>query len=393
MLISCLFFVSAAVVVYAYALFPALLLLRAAVWRKPYACGDITPTVSMIICCHNEQDSIEAKLNNCLSLDYPREKLEIIVASDGSDDRTEEIVSRFTSDRVALLSLPRGGKALALNAAAGRATGEVLVFSDANSMYAADAINALVRPLADPGVGGVAGDQRYVKQAVAATSSHHGEQSYWNYDRWLKRAQSRAGSVTSATGAIYSIRRSLFQEVPSGVTDDFVTSARVVAQGYRLVFAREAIAYEHVAGSSGAEFRRKVRLMTRGLQGVLELRRLLNPFRYGLYSLQLFSHKVLRRLLFLWLITLLATSLLLWNDGLLYRVAAMTQLLCYGCAIIGTVFAKTRFGRLKPFSVPAFFVMANVAAMIATLNLIRGRKIDIWQPSRNDALSTASNTG
>lgn len=392
MLIPSLFYISAAMVVYAYAVFPALLLLRAVVWCKPYVCRDITPTVSMIICCHNEQDSIEGKLKNCLALNYPREKLEIIVASDGSDDRTEEIVSRFEGEGVTLLSLPRGGKALALNAAVGRASGEVLVFSDANSMYATDAIGALVRPLADPSVGGVAGDQRYVKQAAATTSSHDGEQSYWNYDRWLKRAQSCSGSVTSATGAIYSIRRALFQEVPSGVTDDFVTSARVVAQGYRLVFAREAIAYEQVAGTNGAEFRRKVRLMTRGLQGVLVLRRLLNPFRYGLYSLQLFSHKVLRRLLFLWLITLLATSLLLYSDGVLYRVAAITQLLCYGCAIIGTLFAKTRIGRLKPFSVPAFFVMANAAAMIATLNLLRGRKIDIWQPSRNDVLATPSHT-
>ena len=277
MLILSLFYFSAAMVVYAYAVFPALLMLRAALCRKPYAGDDITPTVSMIICCHNEQDSIEEKLKNCLSLNYPRQALEIIVASDGSDDETEAIVGRFEKDGVILLSLPRGGKALALNAAVDRASGEVLVFSDANSMYDADAIRALVRPLADPSVGGVAGDQRYVKQAAAATSSHDGEQSYWNYDRWLKRAQSCAGSVTSATGAIYSIRRSLFKKVPSGVTDDFVTSARVVAQGYRLVFAREAIAYEHVAGTNGAEFRRKVRLMTRGLQGVLELRRLLTP--------------------------------------------------------------------------------------------------------------------
>jgi hypothetical protein len=101
---------------------------------------------------------------------------------------------------------------------------------------------------------------------------------------------------------------------------------------------------------------------------------------------------VLRRLLFLWLIALLVTSLLQWNDGMLYQVAAIVQLMCYGCALIGTVFAKTRIGKLKPFSVPAFFVMANVAAMIATCNLIRGRKIDVWQPSRNDSLSTASNT-
>jgi len=391
-MIHTLFFLSLAMVFYAYLLFPALLLLRAAVWRKPYHGQDISPTVTMIICCHNEQDSIEAKLRNCLALSYPSDKMEIIVASDGSDDRTEEIVKQFADDGVKLLALPRGGKALALNAAVDQAQGEVLVFSDANSIYGIDAIGALVRPLADPTVGGVAGDQRYVKQDKGTTSSHDGEQSYWNYDRLLKRAQSCSGSVTSATGAIYSIRRSLFQNVPSGVTDDFVTSARIVAQGHRLVFAVDAIAYEHLAGTSGAEFRRKVRLMTRGLRGVLELRRLLNPFRYGVYSLQLFSHKVLRRLLFVWLITLLATSVCLWNDGLWYRLAAIAQLAAYGSALFGTIFARTRIGRLKPFSVPAFFVMANVAAMIATFNLIRGRKIDIWQPSRNDALPAASQT-
>ena len=375
-----LFWSSLTLIVYAYGVFPLLTFLRGALRRQPYKSADITPRVSLIIAAYNEAHSIGSKLENILSLNYPREQLEVIVASDGSSDGTDEIVRNYENQGIRLLSRPRQGKASALNAAVSVATGNILVFSDANSIYAPDAIQALVRPFADPQVGAVAGNQCYLKESKNGTGV--GERSYWRFDRKLKQAQSQAGNAISATGAIYAIRRSLFQTVPEGVTDDFVTSTRAIAQGYRLVFAPNAVAYEPVAKTSDVEFGRKVRVITRGLRAVLQMRELLNPFRYGFYALQLFSHKVLRRLVVFPLITLLIVTPLLWERGLFYQLATLAQVIFYGCGGLGMVLSKTRIGRLKILMLPFFFCMVNVASLLATLNVLRGHRITLWETQR-----------
>ncbi|HET9223427.1 MAG TPA: glycosyltransferase family 2 protein [Roseiflexaceae bacterium] len=384
-MILILFWSAAALIVYTYILFPAVVFLRGRLVRRPYTSAEITPRVSMIIAAHNEARGIGAKLDNLLSLDYPREQLEVLIASDGSNDGTDAIVRAYADQGVRLLSLPRQGKAPALNAAVAAATGEILVFSDANSMYAPDAIRALVRPFADVEVGGVAGNQVYLPKSAAAGASADGERSYWAFDRKLKQSQSTAGNAISATGAIYAIRRSLFQGVPTGVTDDFATSTSVIVQGYRLVFAPDAIAYEPAAEKSGIEFGRKTRVITRGLRGVLVRRELLNPFRYGFYALQLFSHKVLRRLVVFPLLLMLLVSPLLWSRGVVYKLATVAQAVFYGCGLVGWLFGGTRIGRLKVFSIPFFFCMVNAASLIAALNIMRGRRIDLWEPQRENA--------
>jgi cellulose synthase/poly-beta-1,6-N-acetylglucosamine synthase-like glycosyltransferase len=368
-------------IVYAYILFPLIVLVRGRLWARPFTQDDITPRVTIVVAAHNEESSIGDKLRNLLSIDYPSDRLEIIIASDGSDDDTEHIVRQFEGTRVRLLALPRRGKAYAMNAAVAASSGDILVFSDANSMYAPGAVRALVRPFADATVGGVAGDQRYLADSSAAITAD-GERAYWDLDRMLKEAQSQAGNVTSATGAIYAIRRSLFSSVPEGVTDDFVTSTKVIAQGYRLVFAPAAVAFEPVARSGGVEFGRKVRVITRGFQSVVEMRMLLNPFRYGFYAIQLFSHKVVRRLVALPLLVLLVGSLMLWNDGPVYGAVALGQLLVYGCAALGLVLSRTRFGRTKILTLPFFFVAVNVAALIAALKLVVGQRVVMWDPQR-----------
>ncbi len=381
-----LFWGATALTFYTYILYPALLFLRRLLLHRPYKSADITPTVSMIIAAHNEVGRIRAKLDNILSLDYPRDRLEVLIASDGSNDGTNAIVRNYAGQGVRLLSLPRLGKAVALNAAVVASAGEILVFSDANSIYESGAIRALVRPFADPEVGGVAGNQRYL---AVRSSSNDGERSYWNFDRKLKQSQSRAGNAISATGAIYAIRRSLFRALPGGVTDDFVTSTGVIAQGYRLVFVPDAVACEPVAGSSGAEFRRKVRVITRGLRGVWVMRELLNPFHYGFYAIQLFSHKLLRRLVVVPLLVLFLVSPLLWEHGLFYQTVFLLQAAFYGCGVLGMLLAGTRLGRLKILTIPFFFCMVNAAALVATFNVLRGRRIDLWEPQRVDAGTNA----
>jgi cellulose synthase/poly-beta-1,6-N-acetylglucosamine synthase-like glycosyltransferase len=382
---SRLFWASAAIVGYTYVGFPLLVLVRGRLRPTPYRAADITPTVSLLVAAHNEARGIARKLENALALDYPADRLDIVVASDGSNDDTEAIVATFVGRGIRLLQLPRQGKALALNAAVAASTGEILVFSDANSLYAADAVRRLVRPFADPSVGGVAGNQRY-RPGSASDATTAGEQVYWDFDRLLKEAESRAGSTISATGAIYAIRRTLFRGVPVGVTDDFAVSTSVIEQGYRLVFAPDAVAWEPVAPSGGVEWGRKVRIMTRGLRGVYERRALLDPRHYGFYSLQLLSHKVLRRLVGIPLIAMALLAPSLWNRGRAYRLATIGQWTFYGLGIAGLALGRRGRGRHRLLAAPSFFVMVNAAALVAAWNVVRGRRIDRWDPARSDTV-------
>jgi cellulose synthase/poly-beta-1,6-N-acetylglucosamine synthase-like glycosyltransferase len=379
---SRLFWASAALVGYTYAVFPIIVLLRARFRPIGFRSEPITPSVSMVIAAYNEVDSIEQKLDNCLALDYPSDRLEIIIASDGSTDGTDDVVRRRTSATVRLLSLPRSGKAAALNQAVATATGDILVFSDANSSYARDAISALVRPFADSSVGGVAGDQRY-RSGSDTDAAGEGERAYWNLDRILKSAESRAGSAISATGAIYAIRRDLFRGVPVGVTDDFAVSTSVIEQGYRLVFAEDAVAWEPVSKSGRTEWGRKVRVITRGLRGVYERRALLNPFAHGFYAVQLISHKLLRRAMAIPLITLALVTPTLWRRGRLYQVTAVVQTCIYALGVTGLAVRDHPLGRSKVFAAPAFFLLANAAALVAIWKTVTGVRIDRWEPVRH----------
>ena len=378
-----LFWSAVLFVVYAYVGFPVLTWLRALVWKVPCKREEITPSVSVVICCHNEEQSIREKIENMLSVSYPADQIEFLFASDGSTDNTEQIITEFISDRVHLLSLPRNGKASALNACVAKASGEILVFTDANSIFDKEAVRKLVMPFADENVGGVAGNQVYQKSYSVGIAAE-GEQSYWNFDRWMKTLQSCSGNVISATGAIYAIRRSLFHTVPDGVTDDFITSTRVIEQGYRLVFEPQAVCYEPVAGSSQAEFGRKTRVITRGLRGVLAMRTLLNPFKYGFYSVQLLSHKVLRRLVGIPMIVIAIATLMLWEHGLIYKIAVYGQLAVYGLALLGCLVIAFGKKAPKPISVPYFFCMINIAALVAMLNIVRGKRITVWNPHRGE---------
>ena len=374
------FWSALALIAYTYVGFPLLVLLRALLFPRACRGAPIEPRVTLIVVAHNEAAAIETKLKNILALNYPRNLLQIIVASDGSSDATNSLVGSYAPRGVELLALPRRGKIAALNDAVVAANGEVLVFSDANSMYHPNAICELVWCLADPQVGGVAGDQQYSR---GTSTADVGERSYWSFDRLMKRAQSRAGSATSATGAIYAVRRSLVHETPDGVTDDFFVSTGVIAQGYRLVFAPRAIAYEPAASRGAIEFGRKVRVATRGFRAVAVRRRLLNPFRHGFYSVQLASHKVLRRLMFGPLALLFVSSALVWRLGSLYQAAFAAQVLLYGCALLGGIFAGKRWANVRLLSLPFYFALVNVACAAAAWNVARGHRIDRWDPQRD----------
>ena len=371
-----LFWAALLSIAYSYLLFPLLVFLKGLLAAHPYMEGDVEPMVSIIVAAHDEAQVIGKKIESVLALDYPKQCLELVVASDGSADGTNDVVAQYEGQGVRLLALPRVGKAAALNAAAATAEGEILVFSDANSIFEPGTLRALLRPFADPQVGGVAGNQRYVTSNAGQAGA--GERAYWAIDRQLKVYESRAGNAISATGALYALRRSLFQGIPDGVTDDFYNSVGVVAQGRRLVFAPQAVVHEEVAATGKAEFRRKVRVMTRGLAAVAARRQLLDPARYGWYAWQLFSHKVLRRLVTVPLMVLAVTGPRLWSRSWLYKLATLGQALLYGAAAGGAL-VERRGGKMpRVLSIPYYFVLVNLAALVAVANLLRGRRIVRW---------------
>jgi cellulose synthase/poly-beta-1,6-N-acetylglucosamine synthase-like glycosyltransferase len=336
------------------------------------------PAISVIIAAYNEADVITKKIENILVSNYPHNRLEIIVVSDGSTDGTNDLVSSFKAPGVRLLDLSRQGKNSAINEAVKTAKGEILVFTDADSTLHPDSLQNLVASFSDPEIGGVSGDYRYAGQNV----KQEGEHAYWNYDRILKRLQSANGSVSGASGALYAIRSSLFKPVPTTVTDDFFSAMQVVSSHHRLIFEPRAVAYGTVASSARAEFRRKVRIITRGLHGIWLMRHLLNPFSYGFFAIQLFTHKLLRRLVVIPLILLAVSAPLLWYTGWLYQVATITQFAFHAIALAGFTLQNTRLGQTKFFGIPFHFDLVYYASLIAIFNNLRGNQYATWRPER-----------
>jgi cellulose synthase/poly-beta-1,6-N-acetylglucosamine synthase-like glycosyltransferase len=377
-----IFGLSAFLIFYTYAGYPMLLYLLAKACNRTVQKKSIFPTVSLIIAAYNEEDGIEDKIKNSLNLNYPCDAIEIIVASDGSTDSTNSIVQRYAPKGIKLLCLPRQGKLLALNETIMHSHSDILVFSDANTLFDPQAIKNLVANFADPQVGGVCGNQRYTEPAVQDNTSR-GELLYWNYDKWLKTMESLTGSIVSADGAIYAIRRQLYRKPMSPyVVDDFAISTAVIEQGHRLVFDSEAIGYEKPMDRAQDEFSRKLRIVNHGLMGLLMRRKLLNPLRYGIYSLILFSHKLLRRLVPFFLIFLLIASVSLSSEAFFYKYAAMAQVIFYMLAAIGFTVRKKSIGRWKLLYIPFFYCLANVAAFWAILGLLAGKRIQVWNPQR-----------
>lgn len=375
---AAIFWLSAFGLAWVYAGYPVTLAL-AGRWRAlPRARAPMTPTVSVLIAAHDEADRIAEKVANVRASSYPADRLEVVMASDGSTDATVEAARRGGADVV--LELPREGKLAALNAAAARSSGEILVFTDADSSFEPDALARLVSNFADPQVGGVAGN--LVRTAAEGLGA--GEGLYWRYEQWIKRLEDRLGSAVSATGQLYAIRRELFR--PSPVvegTDDFVISTQVVTAGRRLAFDPEARVTTVPPESGRAELRRKVRLMNRGLRAAFSLGPLLLPWRGGLYGLQVLSHKVLRRLVPLFLLGALASSARLAVAGRrAWWTALAPQLAWYALAALGALGRERPWGRRRLLTTPYYFCLANTAAGIAVISVVRGRRYVVWQPER-----------
>jgi cellulose synthase/poly-beta-1,6-N-acetylglucosamine synthase-like glycosyltransferase len=272
----------------------------------------------------------------------------------------------------------------ALNQAVAHASGEIIAFTDANAMLEEATLKRLVASFADREVGGVCGNQKY-RSTDAGDSAGKGENLYWTYDKFLKHLENKVGSIIAADGSIYAIRKNLFVALDDGAqADDFAISVRVITQGRRLVYEPGAISYEEPPAASDNEFRRKIRVTNHSLRGILNVSEALNPLRTGFYAVELWSHKLLRYMAPLFMITAFAANaFLLAGESGFYHILMLGQMLFYGGALAGYMLRHTKWGRLKFFYVPFYFCLVNAAALLGMLSLLKGDRITVWQPQRD----------
>lgn len=335
------------------------------------------PNVSILIAAYNEEKAIGDKLKNCLALYYPAELLEVYVASDGSSDKTNDIVRGCAEKdkRIHLLEFPRTGKSGVLNRAMACIKSEIVVFSDANTEYMRDALTNLIKHFSDEKIGCVCG--RLIYRNPGEVVSGKGESFYWRYETKLKKMESRLGYVAGANGAIYAIRRELFEPLPTGtINDDFMISMRIVRKGFRSVYDENAIAYEDVAPNMESEFKRHVRDGAGHYIAVYHLLGLLNPF-LGLRTFIYWSHRLLRWAAPFVLILLFLLNMILLTN-LFYLPIFILHLGFYLLAAVGLIYVKTK--KLPFFMyVPFYFCNLNLALLLGFFKAVTGRQKMTWE--------------
>jgi cellulose synthase/poly-beta-1,6-N-acetylglucosamine synthase-like glycosyltransferase len=343
------------------------------------------PRITLVTAVRNGGKLIEAKLANVAELDYPRDRLQVVIASDGSTDGTAERLARCQDPLVVpVVCAHHVGKAEALNRAVAHATGDVLVFTDADARLAPDALRLLVRHLADPEVGGVCGRRRLGEPGSFAQGA---QSSYVSLDSRVKELESRAGSITSNDGKLHCLRRELFRPVPPGVTDDLFACLSVVAQGRRFVFEPHAIAWVRTPSRSTAhELQRRRRIVARSLRGIYLMRAVLNPMHFGRYSVGLTVNKVLRRALPLCLLATLFTSAYLapaHGAGLALLAA---QLAFYAAALAHVGLVRVRAPRplRRLTSLPFYVCVGFTGTLLGVVDFLLGKRVTRWDPVKVD---------
>jgi cellulose synthase/poly-beta-1,6-N-acetylglucosamine synthase-like glycosyltransferase len=365
-----LFWLCFALVGYAYVGYPIWLWLFVRLRKQPILRRRIVPTVSIIIAARNEETNLPRKLEALRLLDYPSDQLQIVIASDGSTDRTAAILREQISRIVPVILNESNGKASALNEAVKFATGEILVFLDARQSVEQNVVSELVSCFADPDVGAVSGELLLESASNAASSDALG--IYWKIEKAVRKFESASGSVVGVTGAIYAIRRELYTEIPAGtILDDVFVPMNVARMGKRVVFQPSAIARDRLFSEKGKEFSRKVRTLTGNYQLLRIAPWLLSPANPLLF--RFISHKLLRLLVPLLLLLMLIASAI--ATGPFYRVIFWLQILFYVSAAFGSLIPGAK--RFKPVGIASTFVMLNAAAALAFYNFAAGRK-KVW---------------
>ena len=378
-----IFWASIALLAYVYAGYPLLArLLGAIADRRVQAAepGTHLPTVTVMIAAFNEARHIEATVRNKLESDYPADKLDVVVISDESEDGTDDLVRGIGNPRVRLVRQePRAGKTSALNLAMPEVASEVVVFSDANSLYRPDTITHLVAALADPDVGYVTG--RMVYKAPDGSLTGEGCSTYMVYENKLREWETRLGSVVGVDGGVDALRRELWTPMNPDQLPDFVEPLSVREQGFRVVYEPRALLYEDALATAADEFRMRVRVSLRAFHALKDKAALLNPLRFGIFAWQLFSHKVLRYLAFLGMIgAFVANFALSWSEGGIWTLIQTGQVIFYMTAGYGQL--MNRLGQTPPklVGLAYYLCVLNLASALAFWQFLQGKKQVTWKP-------------
>lgn len=377
-----LFFFSAAVVLYTYAAYPLLVaaagILRPRTLRRD---DDILPPVSLVVSAYNEEHVIDEKLRNCLALDYPRERLQIVVASE-STDGTNDIVRCYEPEGVELRAYAeRRGKSATIRRLMTHLRGEIVVFSDANGLYRGDAIRKLVRNFADSRVGAVIGHLQY--RDPSDSVGGRGEAVYWRYDHWLRRHASRTlGIIPGITGGVFAIRRDLYFPLSDDRGDDYELCTGIAIRGHAVVFEPDAVAEERASETTPQQFRRKIRLVRWNTMSSLLLIRDALRFRRPFVAFQVVSHRLLRYTAPVWLVLALGASIALAPASRAFAVIAALQVAFYAVGAAGWAAETARISLPRICVIPSYFVMVNMAAMCALVAGVTRGQVSLWQKQR-----------
>jgi cellulose synthase/poly-beta-1,6-N-acetylglucosamine synthase-like glycosyltransferase len=396
--IEILFWMSGGLILYGYVFYPILLLILnrihgdrpktpaheakggAGVDHRP----ETLPSVSVLIAAYNEEGVIEKRIGNLLELDYPKNKIEIVIASDGSTDGTDDIIKKYSGRGVKLFRVEgRVGKVNVINKAVPDLTGEIIVLSDANTFYMKDAVSKLVRNFEDKSIGCVCGELNFYGENEGEVVSLEG--AYWRYEQFLKRNEGSRGSLLGANGGIYAIRKELFVELPPNtIVEDFVLPMKILEKGYKVIYEPEAIAYEETSKKIIQEMERRIRIGAGDFQALMLTWKLLNPMR-GFTALAYFSHKVIRWFAPFLLMSVFATNLMLaglrvsgFAGNEYYLFMLLLQVMFYLTALVGRIFSQTGV-RLKFFGLPYYFVSMNIALFLGFIRFCANSQNVAWQ--------------
>ena len=373
------FWLAAALLFYVYAGYPLLLALVGLFVRRHRPGTGYTPPISVLIAAYNEEEAIERKIQQTLALEYPKEKVEVLVLSDCSTDRTDEIVKAFPDSRVRLVRMPeRRGKTFAQNVGVKEAAGDVVIFSDATAIYHPKALLYLACNYHDFTVGAVSGRYQYFDPGEQSPTGL-GSMAFWSYENLIKKMQSRIRTITGCCGCIYSVRKEAYTELPADIISDLVQPLQAIRKGYRVLFEDRALAYEETTQSTSEEFSMRVRVVTRAMRGLLSVADLLKPWKFAWPAFQLWSHKIMRWMVPLFLIVLLTANVVL-IDSPFYKFTLAVQLFFYAAALLNILLPLHR--QWKPLGIPLFFCTLNAAALVSMFEICRGRKYVTWQTVR-----------
>lgn len=345
------------------------------------------PNVCLFVTAFNEKDFIKQKVENSFSLDYPQEKVQYLWITDGSNDGTPELLKKY--DLLEVHHLPeRRGKMHAMNRGVKFVKAPIIIFSDTNTILGKQSVREIVARFSNEKTGCVAGEKRIVeKDADAAAGA--GEGLYWKMESWIKKMDAELNSAVGAVGELFAIRTELFEEVETDtLLDDFMISLRIVQKGYNIAYTSSAYAEETASLNVGEEFKRKIRIAAGGIQSIFRLKSLLNPFRFGLYSWQYFSHKVLRWTLApVSLFLILPVNLLIvwqqngWFEFQFYSVMLYTQLLCYLMAALGWYLENKKL-HFKLLFVPYYFLFINYTSIRGIFRYFKGKQSVVWEKAK-----------